>query len=266
MSKRISQKIALITGAASGIGHATAELFIAEGATVILADINDPAGEALTKKLGPDAYYHHLDVSQELHWQKIQSWITEKWGYLDILFNNAGIMGYGQGAQDPEHCTLESWHKTHQINLDSVFLGCRMGIALMKGRNASIINMSSRSGIVGVANAAAYSSSKAAIRNFSKTVALYCAKQGYLIRCNSLHPGAILTPLWNPMLGDEKDRTQSIQEIARGIPLQHMGEPKDVAYAALYFASEESAYITGSELVIDGGILAGSAAAPQKIK
>ena len=133
----------------------------------------------------------------------------------------------------------------------------------MKKQGGSIINLSSRSGLVGIPTAVAYASSKAAVRNHSKSVALYCADKNYRIRCNSLHPAAILTPLWDSMLGEESNRNQMIEEIARNIPLKRMGEPKDVAYAVLYLASDESSYITGTELTIDGGILAGSAASPK---
>jgi NAD(P)-dependent dehydrogenase (short-subunit alcohol dehydrogenase family) len=135
----------------------------------------------------------------------------------------------------------------------------------MKQHGGSIINMSSRSGLVGVPSASAYAASKAAIRNHTKTVALYCAEKKYNIRCNSLHPGAILTPLWEPMLGNNpQERADAITNISAGIPLGKMGEPLDVAYAVIYLGSDESKYITGTELVLDGGILAGSAALPKK--
>jgi NAD(P)-dependent dehydrogenase (short-subunit alcohol dehydrogenase family) len=260
---RLHHKIAFITGAARGIGAETARLFVEEGARVILSDILDEAGEAMAQSLGPQAEYIHLDVSSEKKWQSAAGHIREKYGKLDILFNNAGVIGIGEayGNQDPEHASLEAWHRVHQVNLDGVFLGCKYGISLMKEEGGSIINMSSRSGLVGIPTAVAYASSKAAVRNHTKSVALYCASQGYKIRCNSLHPGAILTPLWEPMFGS--DRAAAIAAISAGIPLGHMGEPIDVAYAVLYLGSDESKYITGSELTLDGGILAGSAAAPK---
>jgi NAD(P)-dependent dehydrogenase (short-subunit alcohol dehydrogenase family) len=263
---RVKDKIALITGASSGIGAATAELFVAEGAFVILADINDAAGKALAQKLGADhAVYHHLDVSQEADWARVFKDIAQHPGRLDILFNNAGIIGLGaeHPSQDPEHASLDTWHRIHRINLDSVFLGCRYGIGLMKKNGGSIINMSSRSGIVGVPDASAYASSKAGVRNHTKSVALYCAEQKYGIRCNSVHPGAILTPLWDPMLRRHASRDQAIAKVAAGIPLGHMGEPLDVAYAVLYLASDESKFVTGAEITLDGGILAGSSASPK---
>ncbi len=263
---RVQGKIALVTGGARGIGAATAELLAAEGATVIITDILEEEGKALSDKIGGGFY--PLDVSSESQWQRVISSIEKEFGRLDILFNNAGIIGLSEdlGSQDPENISLESWHHVHQINLDGVFLGCKHGMGLMKKQGGgSIINMSSRSGIVGIPGASAYASSKAAIRNHTKTVALYCAEKKYGIRCNSLHPGAILTPIWDPMLGTHPGtREKIIAGIEAGIPLGHMGEPLDVAYAVLYLGSEESTYITGIELTLDGGILAGSAASPQK--
>lgn len=267
MVNRVKNKIALITGAASGIGAATAQLFANEGATVILSDIEDKEGQQLVNNIGKSAHYLHLDVSKELEWQHTLQQIQKTYGKLDILVNNAGITGFNAefGPQDPEHCSLESWRRIHEINLDGVFLGCKYAIQLMKVQNkGAIVNLSSRSGMVGIPGAAAYASSKAAIRNHTKTVALYCAQQGYGIRCNSLHPAAILTPLWDPVLGSGEQRAASLDTMSQDIPLKRMGTPEEVAYAILYLASDEAAYITGSELTIDGGILAGSAAAPVK--
>ena len=207
-------------------------------------------------------------MSDENGWQQIFKEIREEFGRLDILVNNAGITGFNEdlGMQDPENTSLSAWHFVHRTNLDGVFLGCKYAISLMKeGNGGSIINMSSRSGVVGIPGACAYASSKAAVRNHTKTVALYAAEQGYNIRCNSLHPGAILTPMWEPMLGSDKDiRSKIIDSVTAGIPLGCMGEANDVAYAALFLGSDESKYITGIELTIDGGILAGSSAAPKK--
>lgn len=262
---RIKNKIALITGGSRGIGEATAKLFAKEGATVIISDILTAEGESLANEIGAKFFY--LDVSDEDGWEKISNYIMEKFGRLDILFNNAGIIGFSEdmGPQDPENITLKSWRKVHEINLDGVFLGCKYAIGMMKKYGGSIINMSSRSGIVGIPGASAYASSKAAIRNHTKTVALYSAEQCYKIRCNSLHPGAILTPIWEPMFGNNPEtRDGIIEKISNGIPVGHMGEPNDVAYAALYLASDESQYITGIELTIDGGILAGSISSPKK--
>ena len=260
---RIQNKIAFITGGSRGIGAETAKLLAQEGAKVIITDILDDEGETLAASIGAD--YYHLNVASEDEWQQLASILQQEYGQIDILFNNAGITGLNEnlGLQDPEHASLESWHHVHKINLDGVFLGCKYGIGLMKEHGGSIINMSSRSGVVGIPAAAAYASSKAAIRNHTKSVALYCAENKYSIRCNSVHPGAILTPMWDSMLGtDESKHQAALDQIGAGIPLGHMGMPIDVAYAVLYLGSDESKYVTGIELTLDGGILAGSSASP----
>ena len=207
---RISGKIALVTGAARGIGKAIATLFVKEGATVIVTDILTEQGKQTAHEIGAD--FLTLDVSKEAHWQHAQQYVEEKYGQLDIIVNNAGITGFleTQGPHDPENLDLQSWQQVHQVNLDGVALGCKYGIALLKtSAAASIVNISSRSGIVGIPAACAYASSKAAVRNHSKSVALYCAQQGYNIRCNSIHPAAIMTPMWDFMLGEGEQREQT---------------------------------------------------------
>lgn len=264
---RLKGKTALITGAARGIGQAVAELFAAEGAKVILSDINDELGKEVTQAIGEQAQYFHLDVSQEVEWQQLSQKIEQAYGHIDILVNNAGITGFfeSSGPHDPENLDLNSWHIVHKTNLDGVALGCKYAIKLMKkSRAASIVNISSRSGIVGIPAAAAYASSKAAVRNHTKSVALYCAEKSYPIRCNSIHPGAILTPIWDAMLGEGEQREAAIKNVAADVPLGNMGTALDVAYGAIYFGSDESKYVTGIELNIDGGILAGSSAAPTR--
>jgi len=261
--RRLEGKIALITGAAQGIGEETARVLAREGATVILSDIQDEKGEHIAKKIGSDSLYFHLDVSSEQQWSQVIKTILRKFSKLDILVNNAGITGFleGFGLQDPEHATLESWRAVHAVNTDGVFLGCKYAIGVMKNNpGSSIINISSRSGLVGIPGAAAYASSKAGVRNHTKSVALYCSAQGYPIRCNSIHPAAILTPMWEPMLGNGLEREKNMAAIAKDIPMQKMGTPDDVANAVLFLASDESKYITGIELTIDGGLLAGAGA------
>jgi len=265
---RLKDKIALITGGSRGIGAETARLLASEGAFVIIIDILDDLGMAVAKEIGAQACYYHLDVSREADWQSVCDAIRRQHGRLDIVFNNAGISGFepefSQRPQDVEHMSLEDWHTIHAVNLDGVFLGCKYGIQLMKERGGSIINMSSRSGMVGMAQTAAYCSSKGAVRNLTKSVAIYCAQYGYKIRCNSLHPGAIYTAIWDTVLGDTPEqREETLNFVKRGIPLNEMGTPLDVAYNVLYLASDESRYLTGSEMVIDGGIMAGSTAAFQ---
>lgn len=265
MTRRLEEKVALITGAAQGIGKEIASMFAKEGASVIITDINDRMGESAAEESGSS--YFHLDVTQEKHWQKMMSQILAKWGKLDIVVNNAGITGFqGElGPQDPENASLDSWRSVNAVNAEGVFLGCKYAIQTMKkGSHGSIINISSRSGLVGIPGAAAYAASKAAVRNHTKTVALYCCNQGYAIRCNSIHPAAILTPMWDPMLGSNTQRQSNLNAITHNIPMKKMGLPEDVAYAALFLASDESKYITGIELSVDGGILSGSSASPKK--
>lgn len=265
--KRLEDKVALITGAAQGVGKETARLLAIEGAKVIVSDINDLLGQQVANEIGEDSIYLHLDVGNEEDWKKVISTIIERFGKLNILVNNAGITGFqeGFGPQDPEHASLDSWRKVHAVNSDGTFLGCKYAIQAMKDSgNGSIINISSRSGLVGIPGASAYAASKAAVRNHTKTVALYCCQQGYSIRCNSIHPAAILTPMWEPMLGNGPERQLRIAEIAKDIPMQKMGVPEDIANAVLFLASDESEYITGIELTIDGGILAGAAAPPKR--
>jgi NAD(P)-dependent dehydrogenase (short-subunit alcohol dehydrogenase family) len=273
---KLQNKIAFITGAAGGIGKSIAVKFLSEGATVVISDVCDERGEVTAKELGEKCTYMHLDVSKEEEWQKVLQTVYENFGKINILVNNAGILGLENptwGPQDPENASLESWKMVHSINSDSVFLGCKYAIKYMKqnGVNAVgkpvggvIVNMSSRSGMVGVPTTAAYASSKASVRNHTKSVALYCAGQGYNIRCNSIHPAAILTHMWECMLGDESVRDENIKKLSHDIPLGHMGTPEDVANVAAFLASDESAFMTGEELVIDGGILAGTSTSPRK--
>jgi len=256
-------KTALITGSAQGIGQGIAELFAKAGAAVILSDINEKLGKPLANTI-PNAHYIHLDVQEESDWKSALDYLATHALKLDILVNNAGITGMDAGPQDPENVSLTDWTHVHRVNLDGVFLGCKYAIQAMKKRGGSIINISSRSALVGIPGAAAYASSKAAVRNHTKTVALYCAGQNYSIRCNSIHPAAILTPMWEPMLGTGAARESAIKAIRDECPLKRFGKPIDVAYAALYLASDVSSFVTGIEMNIDGGILAGSAVTPAK--
>lgn len=259
--KRLDQKTCLVTGAAQGIGAAIAKAFSDEGASVILSDKNFGAVKRTAKLIDGEAI--KLDVAQEEDWNNLYSLHP----MIDVVVNNAGITGLENSSapQDPEQASLEDWRRVHYVNLDGTFLGCRYAIkAMRKSGNGSIINISSRSGLVGIPAAAAYASSKAAIRNHSKTVALYCAQNGLNIRCNSIHPAAILTPMWEPMLGDGPDRKSRMDALVADTPVRRFGTPEEVAAIAVMLASDEASYITGSEINIDGGLLAGSIATPER--
>lgn len=262
---RLESKVALITGAARGIGEAIARALVAEGARVLVTDIRDDAGAEVAASLGNAAEYRRLDVREEADWIDATDAAVERWGRLDVVVNNAGITGFeeGPGTHDPEHASLEDWRAVHRTNLDGVFLGCKHAIRVMRVNVAgAIVNISSRSGLVGIPAAAAYASSKAAVRNHTKTVALYCAGQGLNIRCNSVHPAAVLTPIWEPMLGDGPDREERMRALTADTPLKRFGTPEEVAAVVVLLSSDEAAYMTGSEINIDGGLLAGSAATP----
>ncbi|MEO1662455.1 MAG: SDR family oxidoreductase [Pseudomonadota bacterium] len=256
---RLENKTALVTGAARGIGAAIAAAFAEQGAKVIVSDVNDAQGEATAAAIG--ARYIHLDVASETDWQNVRTAHPQ----LDILVNNAGITGFESGelVHDPERASLDAWRSVHSVNLDGTFLGCQAAIAAMKASGqGSIINIASRSGMVGIPGAAAYASSKAAILNHTRTVALYCAQQGWAIRCNAIAPAAILTPIWEPMLGNGPDRDEKMAALVADTPLKRFGQPEEVAALAVMLASDDAAYMTGETLTLDGGLLAGSAASP----
>lgn len=257
--QRLKDKTCVVTGAARGIGRAIAARFHDEGAVVIVTDIDAAMGAATAAEIG--CRFEPLDVREEADWSRLAAIVP----VADVVVNDAGVTGFEAGAvpHDPEHASLADWREVHRVNLDGTFLGCRYAIGAMKAAGTgSIINISSRSGLVGIPGAAAYASSKAAIRNHSKTVALYCAQQGWQIRCNSIHPAAILTPMWEPMLGKGPDRDARMQALVADTPLKRFGMPDEVAAIAVMLASDEATYVTGTEVNIDGGLLAGTAASP----
>ena len=256
---KLEHKKALVTGGARGIGHAIARAFVREGAEVVIADINADDGQAVADKIGCALF--QMDVASEADWERLE----KAYPVMDIVVNNAGITGFedGPAAHDPENASLNDWHRVHAVNLDGTFLGCRYAIRAMRGKGeGSIINMSSRSGLVGIPMAAAYASSKAAIRNHTKSVALYCAGQGLNIRCNSVHPAAILTPMWEAMIGDGPDREERMAAMVADTPLKRFGTVDEVAAIAVLLTSDKATYMTGSEIMLDGGLLAGSAVSP----
>ncbi len=256
---RLLNKTCVVTGGARGIGRAIAARFHEEGADVLLTDIDAPAGAQAAADIG--CRFAPLDVREEDDWARLARAVP----VADVLVNNAGVTGFeaGPAPHDPEHAALEDWRAVHRVNLDGTFLGCRYAIGAMKAAGTgSIINIASRSGLVGIPGAAAYAASKAAIRNHTRTVALYCAQQGWTIRCNAILPAAILTPMWEPMLGSGPDREAREAALVADTPLRRFGQPEEVAAVAVLLASDEATYLTGSDVNLDGGLLAGSAAAP----
>lgn len=257
--ERLAGKICIVTGGARGIGRAIAGRMAAEGGKVVLTDIDREAGQAAAAAIG--CTFEPLDVREEADWARLAALVPR----AEVVVNNAGITGFENGpvAHDPEHATLEDWRAVHRVNLDGTFLGCRYAIGAMKAAGTgSIVNISSRSGLVGIPAAAAYASSKAAVRNHTKSVALYCAQQGWAIRCNSIHPAAILTPMWEAILGTGEDREARMAAFVADTPLRRFGTVEEVAAVAVMLASDEAGYVTGAEFNIDGGLLAGSAASP----
>lgn len=254
---RVAGKFALVTGASQGLGEAISRRLAAEGARVAVTDLpaKADAGRRVAEETG--GIFLPLDVTREADWSEALDQTVAAFGALDVLVNNAGIGVIG----DIERTTLEDWRRTMAINADGVFLGCRLGIARIKPtsreRGGSIINISSVSGLVGGHNLAAYNASKGAVRLLSKSVALHCARQGYNIRCNSVHPAFIDTDMVQSMIRGSKDPERTRRSLDGAIPLGAIGRPNDVADLVLYLASEESRFVTGAEMVVDGGLTAG---------
>ena len=252
---RVQGKVALVTGAAKGIGEACALLLAKEGAKLVVSDLDRAAGEAVAAKIvadGGEALFIQQDVTDEAGWPAAIGAAEARFGALHVLVNNAGIASPGNAVD----CTLADWRKTLAVNLDAVFLGTKYAIPAMTGKNGSIINISSIEGIVADPNLASYNASKGGVRIFTKSAALHCGKAGLKVRVNSVHPGYI----WTPMV---EDYVRSIGDVDEGRaaldalhPIGHVGDPMDVAFGVLYLASDESKFVTGSELVIDGGYTA----------
>ncbi len=251
---RMSDKVALVTGAASGLGRATSLRLAEEGARVVLADISVEAGEALAKEMGDQASFIRHDVTDETDWEAAVAHAGSQFGGLHAVVNNAGIVL----VRSVEETTLEEWRRVMAVNLDGVFLGCKHGLRAMREKGGSIVNLSSAAGLVGTPPFAAYSASKGGVRLLTKTVAAQCMQLGLPVRCNSVHPGGIDTPM-----------TQTLAEAAGGAgPItletlgkyaqveQVLGQPLDIANLVLFLCSDESKLLNGAEIAIDGGLVA----------
>ena len=259
MSGRVAGKKALVTGAAQGLGAAQAMMLAREGAQVLLADINAAGAAAQAAAInlalgGGTAFSVQLDVTQEQEWIAAVEAAHEHLQGLSVLVNNAGIGVRG----NIETCTLADWHRGFAVNVDSVFLGCQKALPLMKdSQPGSIINISSIAGLIASDTMPGYNASKAAVWMLSKSVALYCAKMGWDIRSNSVHPTFIDTPILDGMVvSTGKSKEVIMEKLARQIPLKRVGQPDDIANGVLYLASDESRFMTGAELKLDGGISA----------
>ena len=249
---RLKDKVALVTGAALGLGRSMALLMAQEGAKVVATDMRDADGAKVVaeiKKAGGNACFFHHDVSDEEQWVKAVDGAVTTFGKLDIVVNNAGIAKEGNAEEE----TFANWRKIISVNLDGVFLGVKHGIRGIKqgGHGGSIINLSSIEGLVGNPVLAAYNASKGGVRLLTKSAALHCAKSGSKIRVNSVHPGFIMTPMvQNGMSEAERNALVALH------PIGHLGAPDDIGWGVVYLASDESSFITGTELVIDGGYTA----------
>lgn len=255
-NNRVENKVALVTGGASGLGLGIAQKLISEGAKVVITDVNDELGESQANLMGCGFFCH--DVSSEKHWSTVVDAIKKEYGKLHILVNNAAIEG--EAVTTPETATLSDWQKIQQVNVEGVFLGCRSMIPLMRySGGGCIINVSSIGSIEPTPNNMAYGASKAAVRHITKSVALYCAKDGSKIRCNSVHPGVIRTAMIDRLItGRVKDVSDTeaglLAAYQAEIPQNEFQEIDDIANAVLFLASDEACHITGIKLIVDGGL------------
>lgn len=254
--RRVEDKVALVTGGGLGLGRASATRLAGEGAKVVVTDIKSEAGEAVAAEIaaaGGEALFVPQDVSKEHEWRRAIKETLERFGRLDVLVNNAGVLL----RANVEDTDLEDWQALMDVNVNGVFLGTKYGIeAMKKNGGGSIVNLSSIEGLIGDPQLAAYNASKGAVRIFTKSAALHCAKAGYGIRVNSIHPGYIWTPMVEQLAEEQGDVEETRRQLAGLHPIGRVGEPDDIAFGVLYLASDESKFVTGSELVIDGGYTA----------
>ena len=265
-------RLALVTGAASGIGRAAALRLARDGAVVVATDVRlegarDTAAACSVELVAgreapgaPEALGLALDVRDPDGWERVFSALPPL--PLAVLVNAAGVTGFGSvpGAQDPETISIETLRGVMAVNLEGVVLGCRHALRAMRERGGAIVNVASRAGTIGIPGAVAYAASKAAVLSVSRSVALHCAATRIPVRCNAVVPGAIDTPMWAPLLGDGPDRAERAARVGADVPLGRMGTAEEVAEAIAWLASDAASYVTGTEIVVDGGMVAGPVA------
>ena len=244
---RVKDKVAIVTGAASGVGKADALLLAAEGARVVLTDINEEAGRDVAREIGDAALFVRHDIAEEEDWQRVIAAAVQRFGRLDALVNNAAICPVGS----IEETSLDVWRKVMRTNGDGYFLGCKHGVQAMKQHGGSIVVMSSVAALGGLAPMCAYSGSKGAVTALARSVAVHCKRSGYRIRCNSIHPDGIWTPMTQAMMPGLDPATLGIG----ADPMARMCDPMDVAQLVLFLVSDESRFINGAELRIDNAQL-----------
>lgn len=254
MSGRVSGKVALITGGASGVGKADALLYAREGARVVITDLNEDAGRAVAADIGPDsALFVRHDISSEADWIAAIAQAKERFGGIDVLVNNAAILAMGSIEETP----LELWQQVQRVNSDGYFLGCKHGLAALRERptGGSIVNMSSMAGIGGQSSTVAYSASKGAVAALTKSVAAHCRANLYPVRCNSVHPDGILTPMIMTTKRLGTGKPGYVRERDPKQLMARMAKPEDIANLVLFLGSDESRFINGAEMRIDNGYL-----------
>jgi len=249
---RCDGKVALVTGGASGIGAASARMLAGEGAKVMLADTNEAAGRAVAEAIGAAAGFIALDVTQQTVWERAVAGTIDAFGGWDVLVNGAGILHHGS----IEDCTPGDWRLMMDVNVTGTWRGCRLAVAHMKAAGGSIVNLSSIAGISAGADLCSYSTSKGAVRLLTKSIALHCAERGWQVRCNSVHPGVIETPMVHDYIAERSDPATERAHWDTIMPLGIRGEPEDIGHMIVYLASDESRLVTGAEMVVDGGATA----------
>jgi len=251
---RVEGKVCVVTGAARGLGLAAAEALLQEGAKVMLTDVDAAAGEAEAKRLGANATFRKQDVTQAAQWNETLDAAVKKWGALDVLVNNAGIANIAS----VEDVSYEIWKRTLDINLSAVFLGTQAAIARMKGRGGSIVNIASIEGLIGEPLIPAYNASKGGVRIFTRSAAIHCARSGYNVRINNVCPGFAETQMVAGALATMQpvDAQKFAGRTLERIPMGRFARPEEIGKCVLFLASDESSYVTGADLVVDGGMTA----------